>query len=113
MTLNLQTFLFTDLENSAPLWENFPDEMRQASARHDQLLRTIIETHGGRVIKTTGDGFHAVFELPRDGVSASLAGQRAMDAEPWPETIGPLKVRIGFAHGRRGGKGGRLLWCRR
>ena len=22
------TFLFADLENSTPLWENFPDEMR-------------------------------------------------------------------------------------
>jgi class 3 adenylate cyclase len=39
------TFLYTDLENSTPLWEQFPDEMRQASARHDVLMPGIIEQH--------------------------------------------------------------------
>ena len=93
------TFLFTDLENSTPLWENYPVEMRQASARHDALLRAIIEQHRGWVVKTTGDGFHAVFESPIDGVAAALAGQQAIGAEPWPETTGPLKVRIGLHTG--------------
>src|SRR3990170_598926 len=93
------TFLFTDLENSTPLWENYPVEMRQASARHDTLLRGIIEQHNGRVVKTTGDGFHAMFESPSDAVAAALAGQQAIGAEPWPETTGPLKVRIGLHTG--------------
>ncbi|MFO7583821.1 MAG: adenylate/guanylate cyclase domain-containing protein [Anaerolineales bacterium] len=93
------TFLFTDLENSTPLWENYPVEMRQASARHDALLRAIIEQHRGWVVKTTGDGFHAVFESPADGVAAALAGQLVIGAEPWPETTGPLKVRIGLHTG--------------
>ena len=34
---NPLTFLFTDLENSTPLWEKFPDEMQRVSARHDAL----------------------------------------------------------------------------
>ncbi len=93
------TFLFTDLENSTPLWENFPDEMRQASARHDALLQRVIEQHRGRVVKTTGDGFHAVFESPLDGVAAALDGQQALTAEAWPEATGPLKVRMGLHTG--------------
>lgn len=36
------TFLFTDLEDSTPLWEKFPDEMQEASARHGALLRDTI-----------------------------------------------------------------------
>jgi class 3 adenylate cyclase len=56
------TFLFTDLEGSTSLWENFPDEMREAVARHDVLMCGIIEKHRGRVVKTTGDGFHAVLK---------------------------------------------------
>lgn len=67
------TFLFTDLENSTPLWENFPESVRTATARHDVLMRTVIERHHGRVVKTTGDGFHAVFETPSDGGAAALA----------------------------------------
>lgn len=99
MTHNPLTFLFTDLENSTPLWESFPDEMRTASARHDALMRASIEQHHGRVIKTMGDGFHAVFETPSDGVAAALAGQQAIIAEPWPEATVPLKVRMGLHTG--------------
>ncbi|HEY5573568.1 MAG TPA: adenylate/guanylate cyclase domain-containing protein, partial [Anaerolineales bacterium] len=99
MTHHPLTFLFTDLENSTPLWENYPDEMRQASARHDALLRAIIEGHRGRVVKTTGDGFHAVFESPAEGIAAALAGQQAIAAEPWSGRIGSLKVRIGLHTG--------------
>ncbi len=93
------TFLFTDLENSTPLWEKFPDDMQQASALHDALMRAVIEQHRGRVVKTTGDGFHAVFELPSDGVAAALAGQQRLAAEDWPDLIGPLTVRMGLHTG--------------
>jgi predicted ATPase/class 3 adenylate cyclase len=93
------TFLFTDLENSTPLWEQFPDEMEITSARHDALMRAVIDQHRGRVVKTTGDGFHAVFESPIDGVAAALSGQQAINAEHWPEATGPLKVRIGLHTG--------------
>jgi predicted ATPase/class 3 adenylate cyclase len=93
------TFLFTDLENSTTLWERSPDDMQQASARHDALMREVIEHHQGRVVKTTGDGFHAVFESPSDGVAAALTGQQRIAAEPWPTAIGPLKVRMGLHTG--------------
>ena len=61
------TFLFTDLENSTPLWENHPDLMQELVARHDAFMREAIATHRGRVVKTTGDGFHAVFDAATDG----------------------------------------------
>ena len=48
------TFLFTDIEGSTRLWEEHPDAMRDALARHDELLREAIETHSGYVVKTTG-----------------------------------------------------------
>ena len=55
------TFLFTDVEGSTQLWEQRPDEMRAALARHDDLLRDAISSSDGRVFKTTGDGLLAVF----------------------------------------------------
>ena len=99
MALEPLTFLFTDLENSTPLWEKYPNDMQQASARHDALMRATIEQYNGRVVKTTGDGFHAVFESPSDGVAASLAGQQKIAAEDWPVTVGPPKVRMGLHTG--------------
>jgi predicted ATPase/class 3 adenylate cyclase len=95
----IATFLFTDLENSTPLWENHPELMQQLAARHDALLREVIEAHRGQVVKTTGDGFHAVFETASDGVAAALAGQQAMIEESWPAELGPLQVRMGLHTG--------------
>jgi len=95
----LLTFLFTDLEGSTALWEDFPELMEQALARHDSLLREVIEIHRGQVVKTTGDGFHAIFGSPTDGIAAALAGQQAIVAENWPEKIGQPRVRMGLHTG--------------
>jgi predicted ATPase/class 3 adenylate cyclase len=94
------TFLFTDLENSTPLWESHPELMQELSSRHDALMREAIESHKGQVVKTTGDGFHAVFGVATDGLAAALAGQQAMVKEPWPAKTGPLRVRMGLHTGQ-------------
>ena len=41
------TFLFIDIEGSTRLWEEQPEAMRAALARHDELLRTAVEVHSG------------------------------------------------------------------
>jgi predicted ATPase/class 3 adenylate cyclase len=95
----VQTFLFTDLENSTPLWERSPQAMLSALAQHDALLKKAVEAHHGRIVKTTGDGLHATFISPVDGVAAALAGQQAITSAAWPEAVGPLKVRMGLHTG--------------
>ncbi len=89
------TFLFTDLEGSTRLWEEHPDTMRPALARHDDLARSAIESHDGFVVKTTGDGFHAAFATAHDAIDAAIDAQRALGAERWDAT-GPLRVRMGL-----------------
>jgi class 3 adenylate cyclase len=93
------TFLFTDLEGSTRLWEEHPDAMKTALARHDEILRASIGSHNGHVVKTTGDGVHAAFGAAHDALSAAVASQRALGSEPWGVT-GPLIVRMGVHSGR-------------
>ena len=50
------TFLFTDLATSTRLWEEHPQAMETALARHDELLGSAVRAHGRHVIKHTGDG---------------------------------------------------------
>ena len=88
------SFLFTDIEGSTPLWEQHPDAMRAALARHDAILRDAIEAHGGFVFSTAGDAFSAAFHTPGDAVGAALDAQRALQAEPWPDEA-QVKVRMG------------------
>ena len=58
------TFLFTDIEGSTSKWEEQPEQMAQAVAQHDALLRDAVQAHRGRIVKTTGDGIYAAFATP-------------------------------------------------
>ena len=90
------TFLFTDIERSTQLWEKHPEAMREALAQHDSILRETIEANRGYVIKTTGDGFHSVFEKAADAMHATLIAQRALKE---PLCGLPIKVRMGLHTG--------------
>src|SRR5262245_10231529 len=92
------TFLFTDIEGSTRLWEQHPEAMSIALARHDAILRGAIAAHGGYVFKTVGDAFYAAFALAADALSAILAAQRGLAAQTWGAT-GPLRVRAALHTG--------------
>jgi predicted ATPase/class 3 adenylate cyclase len=72
------TFLFTDIEGSTKLWEEQPDTMRLALARHDALLRAAIETNGGVVFKTMGDAFCAAFPTAPQALEAAQMVQQSL-----------------------------------
>ena len=92
------TYLFTDIEGSTRLWEREPERMRPALARHDVLTHEAVEQNGGRVVKTTGDGFHAVFDDPLDALAATLHLQLSL-ADPEATAGVPLRVRCGLHAG--------------
>ena len=85
------TFLFTDIEGSTQLWEQEPERMQAALARHDALLRTSISGSGGTVVKMTGDGVYAAFVDPVAALNAALSIQRGLED---PEATGGLELRV-------------------
>ncbi|GIU93179.1 MAG: hypothetical protein KatS3mg011_2085 [Acidimicrobiia bacterium] len=96
--MGVVTFLFTDLEGSTRLWEKHPEAMREALAVHDRLLEDLVEEHGGRIFKHTGDGICAVFDSAGDALEASADIQRRFADETLPE-VGRLRLRIGVHAG--------------
>src|SRR5262245_4005985 len=113
------TFLFTDIEGSTRLWETQRTSMQKALARHDVLLRNVIEQHKGYLVKTTGDGACAAFESATDALEAAVAAQHAFDVEPWPDVArirarmalhtGPAEYRDGDYYGPTVNRAARLL----
>ena len=91
-------FLFTDIQGSTQLWERYPDAMPTALARHDAILRQVIETHHGYIFKTIGDAFCAAFARAPDALAAALAAQTSLSSEAWGE-IGALRVRMALHAG--------------
>jgi class 3 adenylate cyclase len=97
------TFLFTDIQGSTQLWEQHPEAMPLALARHDACIRAAIETHRGYVFKTVGDSFSAVFAQATDALRAALAAQQSLRAPRPPTVAAPaelfLRVRIALHTG--------------
>jgi predicted ATPase/class 3 adenylate cyclase/Tfp pilus assembly protein PilF len=93
------TFLYTDIEGSTKRWEQHPAIMKAAVERHDALLREAIAAGGGYVFRTMGDAFCASFPTAKQALTAAVAAQFALFAEPWREEIAPLRVRMALHSG--------------
>jgi class 3 adenylate cyclase len=92
------TFLFTDIEGSTRLFQQDPEGMKDALARHHALVQGAIGAHRGHVFHVVGDGFCSVFEEAGDALSAALDAQRALHSEDWGR-LGALRVRMGLHTG--------------
>ena len=92
------TFLFTDIEGSTRLWDAAPNTMQAALERHDHILRTAVEGHGGYIFATGGDGFAVAFNRVGDALAAAVAAQEELGVESWPEGAS-IRVRMGLHTG--------------
>jgi predicted ATPase/class 3 adenylate cyclase len=97
------TFFFTDIEGSTRRWEADPSTMRKVLTRHDAILTAGIEGNQGVALldRGEGDSFFAVFASAPDAVAAALDIQRALTAEPWPDST-PVLVRVAIHTGQAG-----------
>jgi class 3 adenylate cyclase len=91
------TFLFTDIEGSTRLWQERRDAMSVAHARHNEILKTVIESNHGYVFQVIGDAFCAAFHTARDALCAALESQKTVYHENWGEAV--IKVRMGIHTG--------------
>ena len=91
------TFLFTDIEGSTKLAQEYPQEMPELLARHNDILNQSIETHHGFVFRIVGDSFSAAFETASAALSAALEAQRILQNKSWSPA--PIKVRMGIHTG--------------
>ncbi len=80
-TRRFGTVLFTDIVNSTQQSSSLGDaKWRSVLDGHDRITRELIDRHRGRLVKSTGDGLLALFDLPSDGLAcgaevvAALAG---------------------------------------
>src|SRR5260370_33499864 len=101
------TFMLTDVVSSTRLWDQFPEQMRQALARHDALVESLVAEHARAVVRPRGEGDSRFGVFPRasDAVAAALAIEPALHAETWPLPA-PLSVRLAMHTGEAGLRAG-------
>ncbi len=92
------TFLFTDIEGSTRLVQHLGEGYYALLERHQAILRSAWANHGGVEVLTEGDSFFVVFRSAPEAVAAAVEGQRALEAEPWPDDA-RVRVRMGLHTG--------------
>jgi class 3 adenylate cyclase len=97
------TVLFADLRGSTSLYESLGNAEAASVVTHSvNVVGRIIEGHGGRVIKTLGDGLMAVFSEPLPAVRAAEEVHESLErvtgaARPSRRPV--MRVQIAAAHG--------------
>jgi class 3 adenylate cyclase len=85
------TVMFTDIVGSTKLSESRGDRQWSVDIQaHFDAIKTLVESHEGRVVKTLGDGSMAVFASASAAVGAPIAIHNVNDG---------LLVRIGIHSG--------------
>lgn len=95
------TIMFTDIVGSTQLTRRLGDvASRRLFNVHDMIVRRAVTANSGRIVKNTGDGFLATFEIPRMAVAAAREIRQSLETHQ-EATQGPtLAVRIGIHRGQ-------------
>jgi DNA-binding NarL/FixJ family response regulator len=89
----LATVMFSDIVSSTERAAEIGDRRwRDLLDRHDAAIRQELLRHGGREVKTTGDGFLALFDGPARAIRCAVAIRQGLLAEG-------VEVRIGLHAG--------------
>ena len=103
-----RTVLFADLRGSTSMYETLGNADATAVVTQSvALLALVVTNHGGRVIKTLGDGLMAMFGAPDPAVSAADEMHESLERIGAPGDGGlasqdravPLKLQVALAHG--------------
>jgi predicted ATPase len=63
---------------------------------HERLVRGVVREHGGREIKSMGDGFMIAFDDPEKGIECALGVQEALREHNAAHPDQAIKVRMGL-----------------
>ena len=95
------TVLFVDLAGSTALFEAWGDlRATHKITQLTQQMGDVVQAHGGRVVKTLGDGLLVLFAqaVPAVAAAGALQCQHLQGSAPWPRPQG-MGLRVGVASG--------------
>ncbi len=95
----LRTILFTDVQDHTAMIQRLgDDESREVLREHERITRAAVRIHGGKEVKSMGDGFLAWFPSATQALECAVDLQRAFDDHNRAQAE-PLSVRIGINAG--------------
>lgn len=98
----LVTLVFTDIEGSSDLWQQFGEAFQPVLDQHNRIMREAADRWSGFEVKTVGDAFFLVFPRAPDALRFALEAQLAFAAFDWSRLLpglSELRVRMGLHAG--------------
>jgi predicted ATPase/class 3 adenylate cyclase len=102
------TFLFTDIEGSTRLVQQFSERYPALLEAHRDIIRSAVGAEDGREFGAEGDAVFIAFASPAHAVAAATAAQRALAASAWREGA-VIRVRMGLHSGEATLAGGNYV----
>jgi class 3 adenylate cyclase/tetratricopeptide (TPR) repeat protein len=95
------TFLLTDIEGSSGLWDAHPQAMGQVIAKVEAMVAEHVEEHGGRLIKSRGEGDSTLsaFTHATAAASSALDLHAELAGREWPDGI-EVRLRVALHTGQ-------------
>lgn len=93
--------LFSDIEESTALNERIGDRAwAKLIGAHDRLIRRLVTSHAGYVVKSQGDGFMIAFATAEQAVRCAIGIHQALAHQPISKHCNGIRVRMGIHMGR-------------
>lgn len=95
-----RTILFTDMKGSTALTRQLGDAGAMDLLRtHNAVVRKALQSHQGREVKHTGDGFMVCFASVSGAVECAIATLKAFEAYNRDNPAMPIHIKIGISAG--------------
>ena len=105
-----RTIMFTDLVDFTTRTSRLGDVAAMDLLHvHDSIVKSAIASNGGRLVKHTGDGMMASFDLPESAVLAASGVQSTMRTHRAENPGQEIHIRVGIAMGEPIEEGGDLF----
>ena len=106
----LAAIMFTDLVGFTKLGQHDEEEALRLRREHQTLVRPLLAPHGGREVKTLGDGFLIEFSSAVESVRCAVEIQEAVARRnSQPDATTPIDLRIGIHVGDVVGEGSDIV----
>ena len=95
-----RAIMFTDMVGSSDMTSRLGDEEAVIVVQeHNRIVRDVLDSFGGNVIKFTGDGFHISFSSVVNSLNCAIEVQKSFNSYTSSVQDEPIRVRIGLSAG--------------
>ena len=90
--------MFTDIKGYSRMMSDDEPAALKMLGEHNQIMESVIEAHGGRLIKNLGDSYMVIFDQADSAVKCALHALTKITVRNRKSDL-PVEIRVGIHQG--------------